>query len=525
MKSPLSYLLLTKLKNQIKNFFKSPGKIIYLVIVLALIGVTIIGGTGADRKPDREIRDIGELSAIVTAFYSLMFVMLANKGFSSGASMFSMTDVNMIFTGPFRPQKVLFYGLFQQLGTSLLLGLFIVFQYTWLHNSYDITYGQLLIILLGYAITVFFAQITAMVIYAFTSADDRKKNAVRGAFYTMIGVFLVYIALMCLRDQANMLQRAVEMMGGNVVRMFPVSGWTGRTVMGFITGDTGEVLLGLMLCTAFLFLLILIITCGKQDYYEDVLKSSEITQSSITARKEGRVGDAAPKNVKVGKTGISKGFGANAIYYKHKLEDRRARVLILDPMSLMFAVLTIAMAFFMRKAGISAVFVTATIYQFFTVAMGRFNKELLKPYIYLIPEPPLKKMLYGLAETLPSAVTEAVVVLIPVAFILGMNPVETVLCILARLTYAFLFTAVNIAVTRLWGGLASKTLASLLYFVLLAVMAAPGIIAAVLMTSIHPLFGENVTVFLWLIVCNIPVSVLALYLSRNMLQYAELNQR
>lgn len=525
MRSPLIYLLLTKLKNQIRSFFRSPGKIIYLVIILALIGVTLYGGTSADRNPNREVRDFSQLSAIITVFYSIMFVLMANKGFSSGASMFSMADVNMIFTGPFRQQKVLFYGLFQQLGTSLLLGLFILFQYSWLHISYDITYGDLLLILLGYALTVFFAQIAAMVIYSFTSADDKRKNVVKGAYYTIIGAFLIYIAIKTIGDQAQMLQKAVDVLGSTVVKLFPVSGWTSRTVSGLILGNYSEVILGLLLCSAFLFLLVCLITYGKQDYYEDVLKSSEIVQSAITARKEGRVGDASPRNVKVGKTGISKGLGANTIFYKHKLENRRSRVLILEPMSLTFAVMTIIMAFFMKKAGISAVFVTATMLQFFAVALGRFNKELLKPYVYLIPEPPLKKMLYGLAEALPSAVTEAIVIFIPVAVILGMNPVETVLCILARITFAFLFTAVNVAVTRLWGGMASKSLVMLLYFALLAVMAAPGILLAILLASINPVFTQNATVFLCLIVCNIPVSLLALFLCRNMLQYAELNQR
>ena len=522
MRSPLIYLLLTKLKNQIKSFFKSPGKIIYLVIIVVLIGVTLIGGTSADRQPDREIRDISELTAIITVFYSLMFVMMTNKGFSSGASMFSMADVNMIFTGPFRQQKVLFYGLFQQLGTSLLLGIFIIFQYTWLHNSYNIAYGQLLIILIGYALTVFFAQIAAMVIYSFTSADEKRKNILKGAFYTMVGGFLAYIAVRSIGDQAHMLQKAVEAFNSTVIKLFPVSGWTGRAASGFLTGNANEVIYGLLLCAAFLVLLVCLITYGKQDYYEDVLKSSEIMQSAITARKEGRVGDAAPRNVKIGKTGIAKGFGASTIYYKHKLENRRARVLILEPMSLTFAIMTIAFAFFMKNMGISTIFVTATTLQFFTVALGRFNKELIKPYIYMIPEQPLKKMLYGLTEALPSAVTEAIVIFVPIAFILSLNPVETVFCILARITYAFLFTAVNIAVTRLWGGLASKSLAMLLYFALLAVMAAPGIVLSIIMAT---LFGETVTVFLWLIVSNIPISLLALFLSRNMLQYAELNQR
>lgn len=525
MRSPLTYLLVTKLKNQIKSFFKSPLKVIYLAFIVLLIGVSLIGGTGVDRMPGREIRDVRELTAIITAFYSLMFVLLTNKGFSSGASMFSMADVNMVFTAPFRQQKVLFYGLFQQLATSLLLGLFLLFQYTWLHNAYNITYGDLLIILLGYALTAFTAQITAMVIYAFTSADDKRKSIVKGAYYTITIAYLIYIAVQCIGNTSQVLGRAVEAVNSAAVKLFPVSGWFSRAVSGILTGNPADIIIGLLLSAAFLVALICLMTYGKQDFYEDVLKGSEILQSAITARKEGKIGDVSPKNVKVGRTGIGRGFGANVIYYKHKLENRRSRVLLLDSMSLVFAVMIIVMSIFMKNFGIAFVFTMATFFQFFTVALGRFNKELLKPYIYLIPEPPLKKMLYGLAEALPSTVVEAVIIFIPVAFILGMDPLLTVMCILTRISYAFLFTAVNIAVSRIWGGGTNKTFAMLLYLAILFALAAPGIIIAIVIVVMNTIISSSVTVFLPLIICNIPVSLLALFLSRNMLQYAELNQR
>ncbi|NLA87312.1 MAG: hypothetical protein GX847_08550, partial [Clostridiales bacterium] len=318
--------MLTKLKNQIKSIIKSPGKVIYFVIVLALIGVTLMGGTSAEKNPNREIRDINELFAIITVFYSFMFVMTSYRGFSNGASMFSMADVNLIFTAPFKQQKVLFYGLFQQLWTSLLMGLFLLFQYTWLHGTYNTTYGDMLIMMVGYGLTVFFAQITAMVIYAFTSADDKRKKIIKAAYFTVIGAFLLYIAAYCLGDTTQLLQRAVVVMNGSVVKLFPVSAWFGRAVSGILLGSSADILLGLSLAVSYLILLVCLVTFGKQDFYEDVLKSSEITQSAITAQKEGRIGDAAPKNVKVGKIGIGKGCGANTIYYKHKIENRRARV-------------------------------------------------------------------------------------------------------------------------------------------------------------------------------------------------------
>lgn len=524
MSAPLSFLILKKLKNQIKSFFKSPGKIIYLVFIIGILGLTIFSGSrpGGDEKP---VRDLRELGALVTAFYSMMFVLLSYKGFSSGASMFSMADVNLIFPAPFQQRKVLFFGLFQQLGTSLLLGLFLLFQYSWLHNVYGIGYGTLLVILLGYAVTVFLGQITAMVIYCFTSADEKRRSVVKGAYFGVIGCFLLFLALRCAGGQGDLMARAAEAVNGAAGKLFPVSGWAGRAVSGVFLQHLADVMLGLVLCAVYLALLVCLITYGKQDYYEDVLKSSEIAQSAITARKEGRVGDAAPNHVRIGKTGIGRGAGASALYYKHRLENRRSRLLILEPVALTFAVITVAMSIFMKQAGIVAVMSTAAGMQIFTVALGRFNKELTKPYIYLMPEPPLKKMLFALAEALPSAVFESVLIFVPVAFIMGLDPLITVLCIAARVSFTFLFTCANIVVERLWGGAGSRTLVMFLYMAILAVMAAPGIAVSIIITAANPGLNEAVAVFLSLIACNIPVSVLALFFCRNMLQYAELNQR
>ena len=524
MSMPLAYLLITKLKNQIKSLFKKPGKIIYLLVIVMLIGLTFWSGGEADGEPDRTVRSMSELAAIVTLFYSIMFVSLAAKGFKTGASMFSMADVNLVFPAPFRQQGVLFYGLFQQMGTSLLLGLFLLFQYSWMHNVYDITIPKLLVILLGYAVTVFLGQVTAMAIYIFTSADDKKRRAAKAVFYAVVMGFALYVLGSGLADSTQFIARAAEAVGSGVTWFFPVSGWTGHAVLGVLTGRLIALLPGVALCAAFLAVIVGLITRTRQDYYEDVLKSSEITQSAIAARKEGRVAEAVPQNVKVGKTGLSRGWGANAMVYKHRIENRRARVFIMDTVSLIFAAVTIALAFFMKDTGLAAVFVTSTMMQIFTVALGRFNKELLKPYIYLIPEPPLRKMLYALASDGPSVLVEALVIWIPAALILGLTPAETALCVAARVSFACLFVAGNIAVERIWGGSASKMTVMLLYFGVLLLMAAPGIVLAVLVSSLGLPAGEDAAILLSLTAANILVSLLVFYLCRNVLQYAEYTQ-
>ena len=443
MSLPLGYLLITKFKNQIKSFFRTPGKLIYLVFIIAILGVSLFSVGKMDGQPDRVVRDIGELAALVTVFYSVMFMMIAAKGFGSGASLFSMADVNFVFPSPLRQRNVLFYGLLQKMGSSLLLGLFLLFQFNWMHNLYDISFFQLVVILIGYALTVFLGQVAAMAIYIFTSADDVRRGVVKAVFYVMAGGFLLYTAAAGLGDKTQFIPRAVTAVNGTVLWFFPVSGWTGHAVSGFLFGHFNDLLLGAALCAAFIFLIVWLITHTRQDYYEDVLKSTEITQSAITARKEGRVGETVPQKVKVGKTGLGGGWGASALFYKHRLENRRARVFIMDTMSLIFAAIIIVLSIFTKSAGLAVVFVMSTTMQIFTVALGRFNKELLRPYIYMIPDKPLKKMLYALAEDLPSYFTEALVIFIPIAFILQLAPLEAALCVLARLSFALLFTAGN----------------------------------------------------------------------------------
>ena len=171
---------------------------------------------------------------------------------------------------------------------------------------------------------------------------------------------------------------------------------------------------------------------------------------------------------------------------------------------------------------IYAAFAMATYMQIFTVLLGRLNRELTKPFIYLVPEPPLKRLLWALAELLPSSFIDALVVFVPLGLILHLGFSEILLCILARLSFAFLYTAGNIVVERLWGGVTSRMLVVFLYFAVVAVLAAPGIVMAVVLIG---LLGESVTVLmLSLTAANIPVSLLALFLCRNMLEYAELNQ-
>ncbi len=521
--SALNYLILIRLKNTVKSLFQKPARLIYVIVVLVLIGFTIFAGH-TDEGGATQYRDISELVAGATALYTLMFLMLVKNGFANGGSIFTMPDVNMIFPAPFEQRKVLFYGLIKQIGSSLLLSLFILFQYTWMHTSYGVQYGFLLILVLGYALSVFFGQFVAMVIYSLTSADDRKKRIAKVIYVAYIALIVLYAASFVLQDTENVVRQLVAAGTSTVFRFTPIGGWLGMFTDGIAAFHVADIALGLGLCALFAALLVLIVEKSNSDFYEDVIKTAEVSQSAINASKQGVVAESAPAHVKLGKTGFGRGEGAEMFYYKHKLENRRSRILILDTVSLIWVVCVIVFSLFMRDSGIMPVFIMATYLQLFSVALGRFNKELLKPYIYLLPEPPLSKMLHALRESLPSAVVEAILMFVPVYLIVGMNVPEMIFCILARISFTMLFIAGNVILSRIWSGSAAKGIVMLLYIVIMLLLAAPGVVLAIIAAAFGwVLITGMTTAFLIMTVCNVLVSILGFFLCRNMLQYAELN--
>ena len=164
----------------------------------------------------------------------------------------------------------------------------------------------------------------------------------------------------------------------------------------------------------------------------------------------------------------------------------------------------------------------STYMQIFSESTGRFNWELTKPYIYLLPEPPLKKLLWGIGENLLADCCEAVAIFVPVSLILGLGPLETVLCMVARITFALLFISGNMLVERIFGSVRSKGLMLFFYFVAMMLLAAPGIILGALMTT---LLSGGTGMLLGMALANVPIAVLVMFLCRNLLQYSEYNGR
>lgn len=232
----LGYLLRTKMHNQLISFFKKPVRLIYFVIFIALFAFTVIGGEEGAGEADRKLRDMSELTAGINALLILIFTTTFNSGLNNGGVFFKMADVNFIFPSPLGRRNVLFYALVQQMGNSLLIGLFILFQYSILHGTYNMSVWGFLFIFLVYSLTAFLSQTLAMFLYTYVSDSEKKKKAAKAVAYAMIVLLLAYVGLSVLHNKNEIAKELATAGNGIFVTVFPFVGWLGASAGDILTG-------------------------------------------------------------------------------------------------------------------------------------------------------------------------------------------------------------------------------------------------------------------------------------------------
>ncbi len=163
--------------------------------------------------------------------------------------------------------------------------------------------------------------------------------------------------------------------------------------------------------------------------------------------------------------------------------------------------------------------------QVFSISFGRWVKELLLPYVYMIPEPAFKKLINVIKESILKIIFEAIIMFVVIGLILKAPALEIILCIIARIGFGILFIAGNILIERVLGSLTSKTLIMFLYFFIMIIIAVPGFIIGLLVSFAIKAIPQMVTILGLTFIWNVLISSLIIFLCRDILNCAELNNR
>jgi hypothetical protein len=490
----LSYLLITQLKNRILAIRKKPALLILYAFIILMIffsafSLLIFDHEGSTK---RSFADERIMYLAITGFGLLYLFVFTTSGLSTGSTLFSMADVGLLFVSPVSSKKILMYGLVSTMGKALLASIFILYQVGNLKIQFGYGMKEILALFFIYAVLVLFGQLMSIGIYIYSNGNPVRKNIVKMLLYGLIGVLAVSVLLLQQKEQISIIEAVFRVLDSHSFGYFPLAGWACMFFKGIVGGVLSMSVLSLVLFLGFGCLIIFLLTFGSADYYEDVLISTEVTFLKVNAAKEGRsVARKSNKNIKIRDedSDIFKGTGAMTIFYKHLLEMKRgSRFIFIDGYTIVVAA-GAGIAGYNFKGTIAAAYgiLAFLVYlQFFLTILGRLKLELLKPYIYLIPENSIRKVFAASLTSLLKPCFDGIIIFAVYAVVGGADPLTCIFLALAYIASGAVFVALTILYQRLLGGQPNKIAQSFIGLTLLVVVMAPGVIASVAAAYLLP---------------------------------------
>jgi len=507
------YLIRKQLKNIIRGLARKPLALIgYILIGIFLVGflvIALIMPSGAVRVISNEI-----FSAAVTGFILVGFYVGLRQGIEKGSTYFRFSDVNLVFTAPLRPSRVLLYGFIKRIGVSLFVVMITVFQIPNIKNNFVLAdYGILALITAVLFYSAAF-PVLGMVVYSITSKNIRRRVFAKRLLDVSAVLFVLFFVIK-LAEKRSLGDALVAYLNTRFFSYIPVAGQIASMASAAVYGIDLGFFANAVVLVLIIGLLLAVLSKLDLDYYEDVLSATEEFESKLRAKREGRDVTLNKKKVRNVKGGFS-GYGARTIFEKHMLEYRKASFfLFFDKATLMVVLFGIGFKFLMGEGGISilvTLFFSAYML-FFFVVQGKWPTELGKPYIFLIPESNVKKLFYStLTENVKNLLDGAILFAVSYFFYNTTLPV-ILLCIISYTLYGAVYIYGDIVSLRLFGKIHNKVMQLFLKLFVSFIVVLPGIFVMIGITAsggsefyaLLPVIAWNLIVVICLFIASVGV--------------------
>ena len=529
----LTYLFMTTMKNGLRQLLKKPALIVVYLGVIAMMVFALIPGGKTGFTVSTDMLPI--LRAIAFALFGFVTYSSISKGLKQGSTFFAMPDVNFLFTSPIRPQAVLLYGVIRQMGISAMTSIFMLFQIPNMRNLLHLDGTGIFAVITGWFFMLICAQVVSLCVYSLTAPYPNRRRLGNYILYGLIGIVVLGLVGYLLSRGGDMMA-VLDYFGLPVMDYVPMVGWINAYMMGLISGNTLKAVLFLLLALFFPAVGIALVQRTNSDYYEDVLQATEQSFLLRQAVKDGK-GGARNMNTKVraGKSGIvGKGQGASIFFYRHLTEQRRTGMFLLDKGSLVVIVGAIIGGIIFRNlssqgeitpfiSSLIAFAALAYILYFLTVT-GKFTQELTRPFIYLVPAPPILKLFYANLTTVLKSLIEGLAAFTIIAVLAGLPWWYVPMAGLTYATLSQVYISMSILTQRILGGSNSKVLSTIMYLVSASILLVPG---AAIFGILQAVFYFNGQQFLFIsyiaaIIYNVGISILVLYLGKGILREVEM---
>lgn len=431
----LIYVTKRSFINKAKRALKKPLTLL-LIIICSLYAVFIafaLGGVVVKLRFDSP----KGLLALMT-LWTLYNFLLSFAGYSSRKGiMFKPYHARFIFPAPISPKAVLLHGAWLNYVIGVLIGLLFfvagvsVFQVpVWKMLIYFLV-GFVMENIMETSIMVYFYANEKIPLEAFKWVGRIIKAAL-----VLISLFV----LLYFKTHGFTLTTASAFIDWRGLLMIPVVGWNIAVYHLLLTGPT--VLNVVCSCLYLLTVLSSFIVARRMKceggYYEDAAKFADDFAELRQRKKNGEMVMGMKKKKKYRRITESFGAtGAKTIFYKQLLEYKKEKYFIFTKTTLVSLVIAVIFSWFLRHAAMNSgfpQFYLLGIVGYMTLILsgtfGKWENELKNPYLFLIPDNPIKKLWYSTLMEHIKALLDGCVFCIPLGVAWHIKPAQIVFTIL-----------------------------------------------------------------------------------------------
>lgn len=387
---------------------------------------------------------------------------------------FRQSDINLVFTTPLSPKRVLIYGMFKSAYMSFVFQLAIFVAAIFIFKISPLT--VLLYSFTDMILSTVSSYSLATLMYASENISVKAKNMIKYSVYALLGIISGAILLSVYQNglSVSSIQLVIK---SPLFLLIPFIGWQISYMNLIILGPT---MINVVASLLYILMAISLFYAAKKmkcsgDYYEDALSFATDYEVLIKRNNNGEALRFSSKKKAIHNTkSILQGNKAQVIFSRQLLTHRRQfkffiRFFDIIHLGIGFLLLFIIhdefnnmdpMIFFYTIMGISIYLST------FFAALNNWRKEFDNYSLYLIPASNMSKLFYAtLFEHLTSLI-RAVFIVLPLAIGTQMPIIITMLAIIVFVLMRAMIIYGGILFKDIVGNAIGQTLASLLTMVI-----------------------------------------------------------
>lgn len=432
----LIYLTKRSFINNMKRAVKKPSTLIALIFAIAY-GIFIVFSLGTVAV-SVHIDSAKGLLAILTVWsiYGIFGNFLSYS--SRKGIIFRPAHAHFVFTAPVDPKIVLINSAWMNYLVSVIIwivlgiGALMIFGIPFLNVAGIILAGCVLELLLE----------SAVMIFLYT--NDRLPEKLMKGIRTGIKVFLIACTLavvLYFRQKGLSIDSAWALIDMPALQMVPVIGWQISIYRLILLGPTvlNVICSVLYLVTVAVFVAAAVRMKCDGGYYEEAAKFADDYAELKKRQKNGEMVFGMNGKKRTFRRVREKiaGRGAQAIFYRQLLEYKKEKFFILDKITLvsvfLAAVLSYSMGESVAESGAAQFFllgVVAYVSLVMSGYLGKWESELKNPYLFLVPDTPLRKMWYATLMEHIKALINGCIICIPIGIFWHVAPVEIIFAVL-----------------------------------------------------------------------------------------------